>query len=248
MKRVVIVGATSGIGLQVARQMLQAGWLVGVAGRRVERLESLRREAPGRVVVESIDITREEAPQALERLIERLGGMDCYLHVSGIGFQNPSLEAEVEQRTVETNVGGFTRMVTAAWRYFAEQGEGHIAAVTSIAGTKGLGSAPAYSATKRYQNTYLESLAQLSRMRHLKIRFTDIRPGFVATDLLNDNQHYPLLMRPERVARRILRALRRRERVVVIDWRYALLVFFWRLIPRCVWERLPIRTHAKKES
>ena len=98
---------------------------------------------------------------------------------------------------------------------------------------------------KRFQNTYIDALEQLAGMQKLNIRFTDIRPGFVSTDLLNDGKHYPLLMRPEKVAKRIVRALNHRQRVVVIDWRYAIIVFFWRMIPRRIWKQLPIRTGQK---
>lgn len=240
-KRIVIVGATSGIGLETARRFIAAGWTVGAAGRRAEELERLRAEAPQNVVTERIDIMSEDAGEALLRLVGRMGGMDVYLHVAGVGFQNPQLGEDVEMLTAATNVAGFTRMVSAAYRYFAAHGGGRIAAVSSIAGTRGLGMAAAYSASKRYQNTYLDSLAQLARMARLDIRFTDIRPGFVATPLLDDGKRYPMLMRPERVARRIFDAVLRGRRSVVVDARYAVLVFFWRLIPRFVWERLPIR-------
>lgn len=245
-KRIVIVGATSGIGREVARLFISAGWRVGIAGRREEQLQSLAAEAPGQVVWERIDITHTEAAMGLERLIERLGGMDHYFHASGIGAQNPMLDPEVELRILETNAVGFTRMITAAYRYLAAQGKGgHISAISSIAGTKGLGTATAYSATKRYQNTYIDALAQLAHLRKDRITFTDIRPGFVATALLNDSQNYPMLMQPEKVAQSIFRAILRRKRSVVIDWRYRLLVLVWRLIPRFVWERLPIRTKSK---
>ena len=113
--------------------------------------------------------------------------------------------------------------------------------ISSIAGTKGLGSAPAYSATKRMQNTYIDALAQLSRMENCGIRFTDIRPGFVATPLLSGDGRYPMLMRTEKVAARIMHVLRHPRRRVVIDRRYALMVFFWKLIPEWLWERLNIR-------
>lgn len=244
-KRIVIVGATSGIGREAARCFIEAGWRIGIAGRREQELRSLEAEAPDRVCWEVIDITLEEAPEGLNRLIEKLGGMDCYLHVSGIGFQNPNLDPAIELRTVETNAAGFTRMVTAAFGHFAKQGHGQIAAVSSIAGTKGLGTAAAYSATKRYQNCYLDALAQLARMLKVQITFTDIRPGFVRTALLNDNQHYPMMMEPKKVGRAIYRAIIKRKRTVVIDWRYGLLVLAWRLIPRFVWERLPIKTKSK---
>ena len=130
--------------------------------------------------------------------------------------------------------------VTAAFDYFKKTKNGHIAVISSIAGTKGLGVAPAYSATKRFQNTYIDALAQLARMQHLNIRFTDIRPGFVATDLLR-NGKYPMLMHADKVAEYIVRALKHKKRVTVIDGRYRLLVFFWRMIPRWLWERLPIK-------
>ncbi len=131
-------------------------------------------------------------------------------------------------------------MVTAAFGYFRAHGGGHLAVISSIAGTKGLGAAPAYSATKRMQNTYIDALAQLARMERLPIRFTDIRPGFVDTPLLR-NGRYPLLMPVGYAANRIVRAIERRKRRAVIDWRYALLVPLWRAIPAWLWERLPVR-------
>ncbi len=242
MKRMVIVGATSGMGLALARYFLERGWAVGVAGRRTELLEPLRAEIPDRVAIRAIDVTSEAAPAELWALIEELGGMDLYLHCAGIGYYNPALDAEKELRTVQTNALGFTRMVDAAFDWFRRAGGGRIACISSIAGTQGLGAAAAYSATKRYQNCYIDALAQLARMEKLPIRFTDIRPGFVDTALLADGRRYPMLMNVDHAVRRIGHALLRGRRRAVIDWKYALLVFFWRLIPTWLWERLPIRT------
>lgn len=240
MKRAIVIGATSGIGREVARLLVQHGWRVGVAGRRQEALLQFRSMAPEQIETEVLDVTKEESVLQLENLIEKTGGMDLFFLSSGIGYQNPALLPETELQTARTNVEGFTRMVTAAFNRMKEQGGGHIAVISSIAGTKGIGVAPAYSATKRFQNTYIDALAQLSRLQKLNISFTDIRPGFVATDLLGDKP-YPMLMKTETVARRIMKALQRRERSVVIDGRYRVLVFFWKLIPRWLWERLPIQ-------
>lgn len=241
MKRIVIVGATSGMGLEVARLAIRAGWRVGAAGRRAERLEALRAEAPEQVEIRQMDVTDPAAPEQLATLIERLGGMDIYLHSSGIGFRNEALDPAIELATARTNAEGFIRMVTAAYTYFRSHGGGQIAVISSIAGTKGLGAAPAYSATKRLQNTYIDALAQLARMQRARIRFTDIRPGFVDTPLLASDGGYPMLMPADRVARRIFRAIVRGRRRVVIDRRFAMLVFLWRLIPAWLWERLAIR-------
>ena len=153
-QRIIIVGATSGIGREVALLLLKEGHQLGLAGRREEQLKELQKLAPDHICIRSIDIRREEAANQLDELIGELGGMDLYLHCSGIGHQNYGLSPDIELDTLETNGTGFTRMVTAAFRYFARQGNGHIAVISSIAGTKGLGAAPAYSATKRFQNTY----------------------------------------------------------------------------------------------
>lgn len=241
IQRALLMGATSGIGKETALQLLQKGWILGLAGRREEKLKELQQLAPERIHIQAIDICKEDAVEHLHELIDRMGGMDLYLHCSGIGHQNYSLVPSIELQTLETNGTGFVRMVTAAFRYFARQKKGHIAVISSIAGTKGLGAAPAYSATKRFQNLYIDSLEQLACMQHLPIRFTDIRPGFVATGLLNDGKHYPMLMHTEKVARHIVRALEKKKRIVIIDWRYRIMVALWHLIPPAVWKRLPIR-------
>lgn len=238
-KRIVIIGATSGIGYEVAKIYCRLGWRVGVAGRRIERLEAFKEQAPEQIEIQQIDVTETEAVEKLHRLIDKLGGMDIFLLSTGIGSQNRTLNSEIELSTVNTNALGFTRMVTAAYNYFKEEGGGHLSVISSIAGTKGLGAAPAYSATKRFQNTYIDALAQLARMEKQPVRFTDIRPGFVKTDLLK-NDKYPLLMDPEKVAQKIVKALCQKKRRVIIDWRYAILVFFWKLIPSYIWERLSI--------
>lgn len=231
-KRAIVIGASSGIGREVAKLLMKEGWTVGVAARRVDKLEELDAAA-----VEQIDVTREEATGRLQTLISKLGGMDLFFYASGIGKQNRELKEDIELATVETNGVGFTRMIGEAYRYFAERGHGHIAAITSIAGTKGLGPAPSYSATKAMQNVYLQALEQQANARGLKIHFTDIRPGFVDTDLLKGDFHYPMMLKPERVAKEILYAINHRQHIRIIDWKYRILTAFWRRIPRYIWRR-----------
>lgn len=240
MKKAVIIGASSGMGMEVAKLLLTEGYQLGVAARREDRLQALKQLAPGRVVTATIDVTAEDADSRLRTLIDELGGMDLYFHVSGIGKQNRTLTPDIELNTVNTNGMGFTRMIGEAYRYFAERGQGHIAALTSIAGTKGLGPAPSYSATKAFQNLYLQSLEQQANARGLNIRFTDIRPGFVDTDLLSGDFHYPMMLKPEKVARQIVKAIHNKRHVVVIDWKYAILTALWRRLPRALWRHLKL--------
>ena len=240
MQKAIVVGATSGIGKEVALLLAKRGWAVGICGRRRELLESLAEETRNIVGFRVLDVMKNNAPTLLRELVEEMGGMDLYFHSSGIGWQNLDVDVEKELLTVETNATGFTRMVTAAYHYFEESGKnGHIACISSIAGTKGLGAAPAYSATKRFQNHYLECLEQNAKMRGVKVRFTDLRPGFVATDLIAGGR-YPLQLTVKETANNILHALERKKSIAVIDWKYEILVFFWKLIPRWLWVRMKV--------
>ena len=235
MKRAIVIGASSGIGREVAKLLMADGWTVGVGARRVELLATL-----GAAAVERIDVTADDATVQLKSLINKIGGIDLFFYASGIGKQNRELKEDIELATMQTNGVGFTRMIGEAYRYFAEQGGGHIAAITSIAGTKGLGPAPSYSATKAMQNIYLQALEQQAHARGLKIWFTDIRPGFVDTDLLSGDYKYPMMLKPEMVAKDIVKAIKGRKHIRVIDWKYRLMTAFWRRIPRWIWRRMKL--------
>ena len=245
MKTAIIIGATSGIGRELAERLAQDGWKVGVAGRRADRLDALAaKHAEGAIIPQAMDITKDDACAALDNLLQKTGAPELFLHVSGIGKQNPDLDEKLEYEMMETNCTGMVRLVSHFINYVKTCGEysdlrkAHIAVVTSVAGTAGIGQAAAYSASKRMQMTYVSALAQLARMRHLPVRFSDIRPGFVATEILNPNKEYPMMISVDKAATCILKGLRRKKRIITFDWRFRALVLLWKLIPRWLWERL----------
>lgn len=242
MKRAIVIGASSGIGREVSRLLLADGWTVGVAARREDRLLELKASSPDNVEVMRIDVTAADAGERLLELVKRLGGVSLFVYCSGVGWQNAGLEPAPELATVDVNVKGFTAMLGTMFNYMAANLGGDIAVISSVAGTKGLGVAPSYSASKVYQNTYIQALEQLSNMRRLHIRFTDIRPGFVDTDLLSGGGHYPMLMDKTVVARHIVRAIYAHRHVCVIDWRYRVLVALWRAMPSWLWRKLNIHS------
>lgn len=242
MKTIIIVGASCGIGRLIAEDFASRGWRLGITARREEALRELAARFPGKVEYSAYDVAADDAADRLAELITRLGGMDILLFAAGCGWYNPSLDAADEQRTIATNVVGFTRTIDAAYNYFASRGEGRIAAITSIGGVKGLGISAAYTATKRYQWTYLQALDQLAHVNGVKVAFTDIRPGFIDTALLDRNPKLPpLTMRPAYAVKRIVRAIIKGRRIAVIDWRWAIVAALWRLIPGALWRRLRIK-------
>ena len=245
LRSVIVIGATSGIGRAVVERLANEGVRVGIAGRREERLIELQQRFGKELISYRVmDVTETSATAALDELIAEVGAPDALLYASGIGKQNPTLDEAIELRTVETNCAGMVRIVDHFINYvkreptYNKKHKAHVAVITSVAGTMGMGPAPAYSATKSMQSAYLVALAQHARMQRIPLSVGDIRPGFVATEILNPEKHYPMIMTAEQAAKYVTRSLRRHKRITIFDWRYKLLVGFWRCIPRCIWERM----------
>ncbi len=172
--------------------------------------------------------------------------MDVYFHIAGVGYENTLLDLREEMSTLETNVIGFARMMVTAYRYYRDTGaSGQIAAITSVAGTNGIGRLASYSSAKRFQQTYLRALNQLANIDGVDVRFTDIRPGWVRTPLLDPKEEYPMTMTLPYAVPKIIKALLRRRRVAVIDWRWNILVGLWRLIPNALWVKIPVPVTTK---
>ncbi|MBD5253501.1 MAG: SDR family NAD(P)-dependent oxidoreductase [Barnesiella sp.] len=243
-RRIIIVGASSGIGNTVARDFINMGFKVGVAARSEAPLKALRDLNPDMVEYALIDVTAPDAASRLLGLIKKLGGMDTLLLASGVGFQNPVLDMGKEMNMLETNVVGFARIITAAYRYYRDcpnaTTPGQIAAITSVAGTKGIGVAAAYSASKRFQQNYLEALSQLARKQGVDIAFTDIRPGFIRTPLLDGATDYIMEMDVEYASKLIEAAVLKRKRVATVDWRWRIITSLWSMIPSSLWTRMDI--------
>lgn len=245
-KRIIIIGASSGLGKAITTQFALMGWTIGIAARRTDALKALQNQFPQEIIAtEQIDVTHPDAREKLLVLIDKVGGMDTLLLASGIGAQNPSLNIETELNTIRTNALGFTHIVDTAFNYFRsrcnDEPPGQIAVISSIAGTMGLGIAPSYSATKRYQRHYIDALEQLAHFEKVNIKFTDIRPGFVDTPLLNNCRKFPMLMSVGYATPRIVKAILRYKRVSIIDWRWRSVVAFWHLIPHFIWRRFPAK-------
>lgn len=236
-KRVVIIGATSGIGRELALMYLAQGCTVGVAGRRTEVLEEIVAQSGGRAFMCTMDVQKEDCADRLSELIMKMGGMDLLIYSAGVGTQNPELSPDIETGGVLTNVMGYTKIAVHAFNYFKERGTGgQIAVLSSVAGTKPLRQSPAYSATKRYQMHYTSCLAQKSHKERLGIRFTTVVPGFIRTPMLKFK--YPLSIDLGKGSRLIFNGIERRRRIAVVPGRWRVVRFIWNLIPNSIWERV----------
>lgn len=232
--KIIIMGASSGLGAELASIYVAAGHQVGCAARSADKIGPCAAK-------EAIDVNAPDAPGRLNGMIDRLGGVDLYIHVSGIGYDNTALDPAREAEIATTNCAGFARMISTAFNRMASSGRpGHIAAISSVAGTKGLRCMEAYCASKRFDWTYLEGLRQRAVTGRIPIAITDIRPGWTRTPLLIKGRSYPLLMTPQHACRLIVKAIARRRKIAYIDGRWRLLCAAWRLIPAALWRHLPV--------
>lgn len=244
MKRIVIIGASSGLGARIATDFAAAGWRVGIAARRADRLKDIKALYPAQIEYLEIDVTAQDAVEKFYNLIELIDGMDILLYAAGVGFCDPELDLVKLNDTLQTNVVGYARILAAAYKYYrntANLHTGQIAAITSIAGTRGIGISAAYSSSKRFQQMFMDSLEQLAYTQRVNVKFTDIRPGFIRTKLLDEKRDYPMIMSVDYVCPKIEEAILRRKRRVTIDSRWKVVVGLWRLIPRCLWKRINLK-------
>ena len=238
MKKVIIIGATSGIGKGLAQKLAEENYAVGITGRRTELLNELKSQKPNLFYPKTFDITdTNKIVENLEDLTKELGGLDLLIISSGTGDLNEKLDYEIERRTIETNVTGFTCVANWAFNYFEHQKRGHLVAISSVGGLRGSRIAPAYNATKAYQINYLEGLRQ--KVTNLKepIFVTDIRPGLVDTEMAKGEGLF-WVMPVEKTVRQIYKAIISKKKVAYVTKRWQLIAIILKRIPRSIYDKM----------
>ncbi|KZN48041.1 hypothetical protein N476_22615 [Pseudoalteromonas luteoviolacea H33] len=244
VKKAIIIGATSGIGKALAINMAQQGYILGLTGRREAMLASLQQSITSKTYMCVMDIsTPHNAVEKFEQLIENMQGVDLVLINAGTGSCEPDFPLEGELNTIAVNVSGFTAIANAAYHYFTKQGHGHIAATSSIMALRG-GPCPSYNASKAYMSNYLEGLYCRAYKAGLDISVTDIRPGFVDTQMAKGDGIF-WLAPVEKAAVQILTAIEQKKRVVYITKRWRLIAILMQILPFSAFVRLMMGNKQK---
>lgn len=236
MKKVIIVGASSGIGWDLAKVFSNNGYEVGITARRLDFLENLQKELPNKSYLRKMDVGDPSAARLiLAELVEEMGGLDIIVLNAGIGDSKPSWE--LEQQIIMVNIAGFTALGNWAVEYFEAKGGGQIVGISSVASVRGTHIATVYSASKAYISSYMEGLQQRSNRKRQGITVTDIRPGFVATPMTQENKGMFWVATPQKAARQIYNAILNKRRVVYITRRWWLVAQLIKCIPDFLWLR-----------
>ncbi len=232
MKRVLIVGASSGIGKALAILYAQKGFKVGITGRRKSLLEQMVEQYPENLISQSWDISVDNNTEELKTITEKLGGLDVLILNAGISALNKTLDFDIDKKAIAVNVLGFTEIIDWTYNYFKQRSGGQIAAVTSAAGRRGYSDAPAYHASKAYQMNYLESLRNKAIKEKSNIYVTDIRPGFIDTAMTNDKYRF-LVSSAEQAAKIIYNSIVEQRNITYVPFRWKMITNVWKLVP--VW-------------
>jgi short-subunit dehydrogenase len=238
MKKVIIIGSTSGIGKGLAQIFAANHYKVGITGRRKELLLELKDENPDAYLTKVLDVTDTVSSiEQLEELTNELGGLDILVISSGIGEINISLDFEIEKQTIDANILGFTSIADWAFNYFQKQQTGHLVLISSIGGLRGSSQAPAYNASKAYQINYTEGLQQKATKLKLPILITDIRPGLVDTKMAKGEGLF-WVMPLEKAVYQMYKAIVNKRNVVYVTKRWRIIALLLKLIPRGVYVRM----------
>ena len=235
MKKIIIIGATSGIGRELARIYANRGNLVGATGRRQELLYSLQLEYPNHVVTECFDVTAPGNISHLDSLIEKMEGLDLLIYNAGYGEISQEVDWKIDKTTVNTNVSGFIEIIDYAYNYFRKQGYGQLATTSSIASARGNSHAPAYSASKAFQSVYFEGLHMKLKKKNSPIFVTDIQPGFVNTKMAQGKTFW--VSSSAKAAEQIVDAIEKKKWRVYITHRWWVVAKVLKWMPDFVYHK-----------
>lgn len=238
----IVVGASSGIGEALTRELADQGYEVGLAARRTERMRRIGSELPTKAYVATMDLTDpDDARQGFFELADAMRSVDVVVVSAGVADVNYDLEWESERRTIDVNVRGFTAIATAAIEYFegnpdhASESDGHLVGISSVAAHFGNGGTQAYNASKAYVSRYLEGLRDRQAGSDLDVTITTIEPGFVDTALSYGSFWE---CSPETAAKQIARASERERTHVYVTRRWRLVAWALDHTPRPLLRRL----------
>lgn len=230
MKKAIVIGGSSGIGKALVQVLLNNNYRVGLSGIERDDVTELKNAHAKNLIIQYIDCSEENCSHEIFELTNQLGGLDLMVFSAGIGHLNKNQGYSVENKANQVNVIGFTEVVDWSYRFFQKQGSGHLVAISSFSGLFGYRTSPAYTAAKGYQINYLEALRQKAYHSKLPIYVTDVRPGFVDTEISKELKRFWVIT-PQRAAKQIYKAILNKRSMIYVAGRWRVLSWVIKLLP-----------------
>ncbi|MDC0173057.1 SDR family NAD(P)-dependent oxidoreductase [Gammaproteobacteria bacterium] len=230
MKNAIIIGASSGIGYELAIQMANQGYRLGLMARRQELLVELSDRLPGEHFVQVTDLLDADmARTQLATLIEKMGDVELIVVNSGVGASEKILDWTIESEMIDVNVRGFTAMSMDAMNHFVQRGGGHLVGVSSVAAHFSGGLSLTYNATKAFVSNYLNGMRSRASRSGLPITITTVEPGFIDTPMLESK---PIGTVPvEKAVSQMVKAILGKKNHVYITHRWVIVAGLFYILP-----------------
>lgn len=239
MKKIIITGATSGIGRELAIQLAAKGHLVSIIGRRTEKLEELKAEIGENVFIETLDVTDlEKAEQIYSSLIEKMGGLDIMILNAGVGVNKILSSWKADEQTIKVNVLAFSHGLHFAFDYFRRQGHGHIVGMSSLASHLATYRAAVYTASKHFISNYMTGFRQKAKRMNVDIAVTDVKPGYVKSEMTEHVRGMFWVAETDKAVKQMVKAIEKRRNIVYITKRWRIIGIIARCVPQFVWDRI----------
>jgi decaprenylphospho-beta-D-erythro-pentofuranosid-2-ulose 2-reductase len=240
VSKAIVIGASSGIGEAIAKQLAQNGTQVAIIARRSSELERVAALVPNQMRCYPHDVTKvEEVPALFARIVEDLGGLDTIIYAAGVmpPLEEGEYHFDKDHSMMQVNVVGAMAWINPAVARFEAARCGNIVGISSIAGERGRRGNPAYCTSKAALSTYLEALR--NRCSRYGVNVVTIKPGFVDTPMTRGVKNLFWLISAQEAAKQTIRLVQKGNSAsAFVPARWAAVAFAVRSIPSLLFRRL----------
>lgn len=236
--KAIVIGASSGIGRELAKILAKEGYQIGLVARRKELLVSLQTEIQGKTFIKQVDVSMSsEAMKQIEMLIHEMGGVDLAILSSGVGYINPDFDWTKDKETIEVNVFGFSSLTNVFMKHFLSKGNGHLVGISSVAAVRGSRQGLVYNASKAFISNYLEGLRHKVSKERKQIIITDVKPGFVDTAMAKGDGLF-WVTPVDKAAAIIYKIIKKKKSHAYISPRWGIVAWLLKKMPKFLYDRL----------
>ena len=243
-RRGIIIGASAGLGAELARKLAREGYSLALLARTKDKLDALCTELNthtqlARAYVHDVS-EYNKVPDLLRKIVADLGGLDLVIFVAGVNYPPGGIDKfnfENDRKMIEVNLIGALAWLHPISEMFQSAKAGQIVGIASVAGDRGRVGNPGYNTSKAGLATYLEALR--NRLTRHGVNVLTVKPGFMKTEMLKTAQGAtPFAIEPEKAAADIMKAMQKRKQVIYTAsiWRWVMLVI--RHVPSFIFRKL----------
>jgi len=252
-KKIFITGASAGIGKALSEQyaLLDKNTVIGLVGRNKDNLLSLSNSLPCKSIALVADVSNiKSMKKVVNKFIKSHGLPDIVIANAGVSsgtLLTISSDIEKIKKIFDTNFHGVINTFHPFINKFIKSNQGHLVAISSVAGIRGLPGAGAYSASKAALINYMESIRV--ECHSINVNVTTILPGYVKSNMTDANDYpMPFIMSSDEAAKKIINIISKKKRCAIFPWQMAIIGRLMHILPSFIWDLLAKNGPKKKRN